>query len=40
MSKEHWFEVPGKAEESTVDREKLSDERKARFTATRFTNAI
>ena len=40
MSKEHLFEVQGKEGELTVDRKKLSDERKARFTATRFTNAI
>ena len=35
-----WIEVQGKEEESTVDCEKLADERKARFTATRSTDAI
>ena len=40
MSVEDWIEVHGKEEESTVDSEKLADERKARFTATRSTDAI
>ena len=40
VSVEDWSEVQGKQEESTVDREKLADERKARFIATPSTDAI
>ena len=40
VSVEDWIEVHGKEEKSTVDREKLADERKARFTATRSTDVI
>ena len=34
MFVEDWFEVQGKEKESTVDREKLTDKRKARFAST------
>ena len=37
---EDWIEVQGKEEESTVDRKKLADERKARFAATRSSDVI
>ena len=40
MSVEDWIEVQGKEEESTVDREKLADECKARFTVTWSADAI
>ena len=40
VSVEDWIEVQGKEEESTVDRGKLANDRKARFTATRSTDAI
>ena len=40
VSVEDWIEVQGKEEESTVDREKLANERKARFTVTRYADAI
>ena len=40
VSVEDWVELQGEDEESTVDRGKLADERKARFTATQSTDAI
>ena len=40
VSVQDWIEMQGKEEESTVDRKKLADESKARFTATRSTDAI
>ena len=40
VSVQDWIEMQGKEEESTVDREKLADESKTRFTATWSTDAI
>ena len=39
MSVEDWIKVQRKEEESTFDRGKLADERKARFAATWSTDA-
>ena len=40
MSVKDWMEVQEKERESTVNRVKLADERKARFTATRSTDTV